>query len=161
MYPFMALICAVFVYYVFLFLKNKVKFRKEWITPIILIIYITAIFYGPYLKIIKKTVHPPDPNWHKDKYHIENFIRDGIRNKYDLTNQYILHNGYNPALLFYANILNDQGKNVNFKRWENLEPRDVVIAHQDNVKESVEMNYLFEIQFIKKNIKIYKINGKK
>ena len=74
---------------------------------------------------------------------------------------YVLHEIYHAHVLFYVNILNDHGKNVQFKHWENLLPGDMVVTHQKNIQDRVEMNYLFEENYSNNNIKIYKINGRK
>jgi 4-amino-4-deoxy-L-arabinose transferase-like glycosyltransferase len=161
MYPFMVLICSNFVYYAFTFIKEKLRFRKKWINPVILTILVVALYYEPARKIIIKTYHPQVFPWETEEYEIEYFIRDALRGKYDLRNHFIAHDTYHLHLLFYANLLNEKGENVQFKHWESLQPGDRVVAHQPNVKDYIENNYLFEEIYTRENVKIYKIDGTK
>ncbi|MBN2174261.1 MAG: glycosyltransferase family 39 protein [Bacteroidales bacterium] len=161
MYPFMAIICAVFIFYVFSFVKDKVRVRKAWINPLILLILIVSVYYEPYRKIIKKTYTPQVYSWEKEDYEIEYLLRDAIRGKYDLSNYLILHKNYNVHLMFYMNILNDEGRNIRFAKAEDIKPGDTIVIHQEEMKNFVEAHYNFEDLYTRKNVKIYKIDGRK
>jgi hypothetical protein len=89
------------------------------------------------------------------------FLKDAVKGKYNLNNQYILYDGYKAQNLFYIKILNDQGVKVAFKDWRNLNPMDITIAYQKNVKDYLRKNYEYDIVQTKGNVITYKIHGEK
>lgn len=161
LYPFLAILIAIFIFYVFNFLQNLSWFNKTLSLNIVPFIFLFLIGIKPYQKIIDKTYMPKEYSWDEDFYEIGYFLKDAIKGKYNLNNNYLLYDGYNAQNLFYLNILNDQGTQISFKDWRNLNSGDTVIAHQHNVKEYLKDHYNHEIISTNGNVLIYKIYGTK
>lgn len=161
MYPFLAIIVAVFIFYIFELLQNLKSLNETLTVNVIPFIFLFLIGISPYQKIIDKTYLPKEYSWDEDFYEIGYFLKDAIRGRYDLNNQYLLYDGYNTHNLFYLKILNDKGIKISFKDWENLEPNDIVVAYQPFVKDYVEENYDLDKPHIVGNVVTYEIYGRK
>jgi len=161
MYPFMAILTAVFLHYLFTFLKNFQWAQNTLNFNVLPFVFLFLTCIGPYQKIINKTYKPKELEWEKDFYEIGYFLKDAIKGKHYLNNQYLLYDGYNAHNLFYLNILNDKGIKIRFKDWRQLNPMDVVIVCQKNVKKHIEDHYQYEVIQTHGNIITFKIHGKK
>ena len=161
LYPFIAILIAIFIFYVFDFLKNFKWINETLSINVTPFIFLFLIAITPYQKIIEKTYKPKEYSWDKDFYEIGYFLKDAVKGKHNLNNQYLLYDGYNSQNLFYLNVLNDKGTRISFKDWRNLSPMNIVIAHQNNVKQYLEENYNNEIIHNEGNVITYKILGRK
>jgi len=161
LYPFLAILIAVFIYYIFNLIKNFELTRQSFVMNIFPFIFLYFLFITPYRKIIEKTYKPQEYAWDKDFYSIGYYLKDALKGRINVDNQYLLYEGYEIQNLFYLNLLNDKGVKISFKDWRNLAPSDKVIAHQPNVKKYVEENYAHEVLYTRGNIVTYKIIGGK
>ncbi len=161
LYPFLAILIAVFIFYVFNFLENF-----KWINKILRLnvtpfLFLFLIAFKPYQRIFDKTYKPKEYSWDKDFYEIGYFLKDAVKGKYDLNNNYLLYDGYNAHNLFYLNVLNDNGTQISFKDWRNLNPMDITIAYQNHVKQYVQEHYIHQIILKEGNVVKYMIYGRK
>jgi 4-amino-4-deoxy-L-arabinose transferase-like glycosyltransferase len=157
LYPFLAIIIAVFINYVFQFLKN-VDWRNKMLSAnVIPYLFLFLICITPYQNILDKTYHPKEVYWDKDFYEISYYLKDAVKGEYDLNDQYLLYDGYNAHNLFYLNILNDQGVNVSVKDWRNLEKMDIVFTHQDDIIQYIKKHYIYQVVRREGNIQTCKI----
>ncbi len=161
LYPFLSILIANFIYLIFRYLQNSKWINKYLKVNVIPFIFLFLIAFTPYQKIFNKTYQPEEYPWDKDFYEIGYFLKDAVKNKYDLNHTYLLYEGYDTQNLFYLKILNDKGVDVNFKNWKDLSAKDIVITHQNNIKKYLEENYEYEQIPIRGNIVKYKIYGKK
>ena len=161
LYPFIAILIAIFIFYVFDFLKNFKWINETLSINVTPFIFLFLIAITPYQKIIDKTYQPKEYSWEKNFYEIGYFLKDAVKGKHNLNNQYLLYDGHNSQNLFYLNVLNDKGTRISFKDWRNLSPMNIVIAHQNNVKKYLEENYNNEIIHNEGNVITYKILGRK
>ena len=161
LYPFLAILIAVFIYIVFRLLQNLGWANRTFTVNIVPFIFLILIGFTPYQRIFDMTQSPKKYDNNKDFYGLSYYLKDAVAGKHDLSNQYLLYNGYSAPYLFYLNILNDKGVKISFKAWKKLEDEDVVIASQDDVKLYVEENYLYEVIHAEENVVTYKINGRK
>lgn len=161
MYPFLAILIAVFVYYIFCLLKDFDWFNQTLKVNIAPFVFLFLLGFAPYQKIFNKTHLPTEYRWKVDFYEISYFLQEAIKGKHDVNNQYLLYDGYKAHNLFYVNILNDKGVKFSFKDWKKLADKDIVIAHQGNIKKYIKENYKQEIIHTTGNIVTYKIYGKK
>lgn len=161
LYPFLSILITIFIYYVFHFLENQKWFNKTLAINVTPFIFVFLIGIEPYEKIIDKTFLPKEYSWDKDFYEIGYYLKNAIKGKYDLNGQYLLYDGYEAHNLFYLKILNQKGIQISFKDWRKLGPMDVVIAHQNHIKEYVEEHYKQEIIHTEGNVLTYKIYGEK
>ena len=161
LYPFLAILVAIFIFYVFEFLENFKLINQTLSINITPFIFLFLIGITPYQKILDKTYNPKEYSWDKDFYEIGYFLKEAVKGKYDLNNQYLIYDGYNAHNLFYLNVLNDKGTQISFKDWKNLNPMDIAIASQNNVKRYVEEHYKHEVIHTKGNVLTYQIYGRK
>jgi 4-amino-4-deoxy-L-arabinose transferase-like glycosyltransferase len=160
LYPYLAIIIAISLNFFIFELLNNFKQTNRLITKnVTLIILLIIIGITPYQKIIEKTYKPKEHGW-KDFYEISYYLKDAVKGKHHLDNQYVLYDGYNAHNLFYVNILNDKGIKISFKDWAKLEPTDVSITQQAHIKQYVEKHYENEIININGSIVTYKIHGR-
>jgi len=161
LYPFLSIIVAVFIHYVFQLLYNVKWFRQKLSVNIIPYLFLFLIGIVPYKKVLDKTYKPKEYFWRKDFYEIGYYLKDAIKGKYHLNKQCLLYEGYHAHNLFYLNILNDKGIEISFKDWKKLEKEDVVIASQKNVKQYVEEHYNHQVLNSNGTIITYLIHGNK
>jgi 4-amino-4-deoxy-L-arabinose transferase-like glycosyltransferase len=161
LYPFLAILIAVFIYYIFDLLQKFKPINNTLTKNVTPFIFLFFIGITPYQKILDKTYRSKEYNWNKGFYDIGYFLKGAIKGKYDLNKQYLLYDGYNAQNLFYLNILNDMGTQISFKDWRKLSPMDITIACQNHVKKYVEEHYEYVVKHTEGNIKTYTIYGRK
>ena len=161
LYPFLAMLIAIFIYYVFDLLQNFKWINQTLTVNVAPFIFLFLIGITPYKNISNKTYFPKEHGWGIDFYEIGYFLKDAVKGKFDLNNQHLLYDGYNAQNLFYLKMLNDKGVQISFKDWRKLAPMDIVIACQNHVKQYVEEHYEHEIIQINENVVTYKIHGEK
>jgi 4-amino-4-deoxy-L-arabinose transferase-like glycosyltransferase len=160
MYPFLALIIANFIYYIFNLLQIFMWINQTLKVNVLPFLFLFMIGITPYQKIIDKTYFPKETSSDKAFYEIGYFLKEAVKGKYDVNNQYLLYDGYNAHVRFYVNILNDKGVQFSFKDWSKLVPSDVVIAYQNHVQQFVEEHYKYEKLQVYGNVVTYKIMQK-
>lgn len=161
LYPFLAIVIAVFIYYIFNFLENSKWASQSLMINVLPFIFLFLIGINPYGMMIDKTYKPKENKIDEKFYEIGYYLKDALRGKYNIDGHFLLYDGYYAQNLFYLNILNDKGIAVSMKDWTQLESQDRVIASQKMVKLYVEEHYDHEIIFVKGNVITYKINERK
>lgn len=162
LFPFLAILIAVFIYYVFQWLDNVDWFKHTLAINLMPFIFLFLVGIVPYQKMIDKTYLPQEKYpWEEEFYEIGYFLKSAIKGQYDLNDKYILYDGYNAHVAFYLHALNHKGVNVSFKDWQKLDTGDTVVAYQNQVKQYVEENYEFDKIYTRGNIATYVIGEKK
>lgn len=161
LYPFLAILVAIFLHFLFDLLQNNQWIKQSFTVNIVPFIFLFLIGITPYKAIFEKTYKPAEYSWDKEFYEIGNFLKDAVKGKHEINDQFLLYDGYNAHNLFYLNILNESGKRISFKDWENLDPLDVVFTHQNHIKQYVIENYAHEVISTEGNIITFKIYGNK
>jgi len=144
MYPFMALIVSVFIYYIFSYLKNLSWIKETLKANPFPIILLFLLFITPYRAILQKTYVPQEEPWNKDFYEISYYLRDGLRGVHDLSNKTLCYDGYHAQLDFYLNLMNEKGTNVHLKDWTKVQPGEVVFTYQDTIKSYLNQNFYLD-----------------
>jgi 4-amino-4-deoxy-L-arabinose transferase-like glycosyltransferase len=158
-YPFIAIIVGVFINFVFNYLKSVEFFKLTLKHNIIPYIFLFLIFFAPYKIIFNKTYKPKEYPWDVDSYSTSYFLKDAVKGKHDLDGFNILYDGVmNTHLLFYVNVLNDQGKDIDFKDWNELESGDRVITHQDHIKDFIKQNFTYTVIKDVKQVSVFEIH---
>jgi len=161
MYPFLTIIIAMFVHLLFTFIQDSKIFTKLLRVNVLPYIFLFIICIIPYSEIVNRTFSPKVFPWEEDLYRIDYYLKDAIKGKNDVNGYTLLQNDYGAHNMFYIHILRDKGVNINQKyEWKNLNVNDMVIAHQDIVKDYITKNYSVDIIKSYYNIFFYKINGK-
>lgn len=144
MYPFIAIIVAFVIHYVFDLLKNNSILKESLKYPVLPYLFLFLVFYNPYKKIINKTYLPKEYPWEVDFYEIGYYLKDAIRGKHTVKNCVLLYDGYNYHNKFYLNILNKKGNNIDFKHFSVLADGDSAIVVQGDIKNQIKSNYVFK-----------------
>lgn len=161
LYPFLALIIAMFIHLIFSFINESEIFSGLLKFNVLPYVFFFLIAINPYVEITNRTFSPKVFPWEEDLYRIDYYLKDAIDGKYDLNGYTLLQNDYGAHNLFYINILRDKGVNVGYKYdWKNINVNDMVIAHQQEVKDYITKNYSVDVIKSYYNIFFYKINGK-
>lgn len=159
MYPFLALVVAVFLFSVFRFLEQSKSISKRFTFNVIPYLFIFLMLTSPYQSMVGKTYKPKEYPWHEEFYEIGYYLKKGIKGKYDLNDKFLLYDGYYAHNLFYINILNDKGVNISLKDWTKLEAGDVVLTHHSHLKDYIATHYTSEVIETTGNVITYKIHG--
>ena len=155
-YPFLSILVGVFIYIVFLFIKEKKRFFKY---NIVAYVFVLLIFITPYIRVLKRTNNYRE--FYGDYYRISYYLRDIIKGEKQGDNFLVVYNDYAPHIRFYINILNEKGKNISFKEKEKLEAGEIILCSQDEVKEYIKENYEYKISEEYYNIAICEIIDRK
>ncbi|NNC85853.1 MAG: hypothetical protein HKN75_07195 [Bacteroidia bacterium] len=143
-FPYLALLITVFIYFVFKFLENSKWIQESLKFNIAPYVFLLLIFIMPYNAIIEKTYKPQESTPGKKFYEIGYYLQDAVDGKHDLNGKHFLNFGYNAHNNFYLNILNDRGVNVKVKDYEKLEKDDIVIYQHEHIVWYVATNYVYE-----------------
>jgi 4-amino-4-deoxy-L-arabinose transferase-like glycosyltransferase len=157
LYPFLAVLVAIFIHYIFHLLKNWELINQTLRVNVLPFLFLFLVVIIPYKKIINATYKPKDLGWEQQFYQIGYYLRDATKGIHNVNGQYLVYEGYNAQNLFYTNILNDKGVKISMKNPEKLEAGDVVIVCQDKVKEYVTKRYQTSLVSQLNNIITYKI----
>jgi len=161
LYPFLAVIITVFIYYIFNLLKQTKIFNQTLTFNVIPFFFLFLIGFTPYQNILDKTYKPEENIYEAADYDLSYFLRDALKGKHDLNDKFILFQGYFAHHLFYLNLLKDKGVRIELKDWTNLSAGNIVIVKEEELKQYVQDHYKFEIIQDQGNVVTYKINGNK
>lgn len=153
MYPFLSILVAIFIFYIFDLFTNIHCFSQNLKYHIIPFIFLFLIFITPYSETVKRITTPFEDMY--GIYSMGYYLRD-IKEKPN-ENINICYDGHFVQNLFYLNILQKKGFDICRTDWKSLKVEDVVIANQDEVKDYIERNYNFEILEEFYNLKKYRI----
>ncbi len=161
MYPFIAMLVAVFIYFIFELLRNSNTLQFQVFAKLAPFLFLFFIAIGPYETIFEKTNGAKEIASEKRFYELSQYMKDAAKGRHEVNNKYVLLDGYNAHIWFYIINLNHQGVAISFKDWTKLAPEDVVLTELGHLKEYVEKKYDFEIIDVYGNIVTYKIHGEK
>ena len=160
MYPFLSIIVSLFIYSVFSLLKRYALRHASLACKVVPYLFLIFIFCKPYYSFLNQTLRPKETPWEIDDHRIGYVLQDAVRGKQNLDGYYVLHKGYGGHCLFYIQALKDKGQNIDFKYWPMLDPGDLVIAHQEEVKNYLTQNYHYKILDSRDNVVFFKIIDK-
>jgi 4-amino-4-deoxy-L-arabinose transferase-like glycosyltransferase len=160
MYPYMAFISAAGIYTVFEWIKNLEVIRTVRYFNILPYLFLFTAFAYPYKLTLDETLPPKEHPWDLNSYRTSYFLRDALREGTDLDGYHIVHQRYNSHLLFYVKLLQERGDDIDFKPVELLENNDLVIIHQDEVKDYISDHYAYKIIQTNENMQILEILGR-
>jgi 4-amino-4-deoxy-L-arabinose transferase-like glycosyltransferase len=159
LYPYLSIIVAVFIHHIFQLLEQSTIFKQFVSQNAAHFIFLFLLTVIPYEKIIEKTYKPKESS--PEFYEISYFLKDAVKGKYNLENNYLLYDGYNSHNLFYVKLLNEKGINFNYKDWRKLSVGDVVITQQFHLKEYVKKSYNNKLLQKSGDVELYQILGLK
>lgn len=145
MYPFMAIIVANFVYFVFELLRTNTAINsllRYNVAPYILLLLITI---GPYKQTLNLSYFPSEHPFDGDFFDLGYYLKDAIRGQHNLNGTHVAYTGINTNNLFYVYILQDKGVNIDFKDHTALAVGDQIVASQKELKAYIEDHYSFQL----------------
>lgn len=161
MYPFMAILVALFVYHIFKItvswkpLQEKIRFN------IIPALFLFLVFIRPFGDTWDNTYWPQEDESEKETYAIGYTLKDAIDNRINLDGYKLLNPGYNANWLFYTYALQEKGQDLEFGNIENLQVGDKIVLNQLDLLSEVRENYALNAISVdeKRNIYFYEITG--
>lgn len=161
LFPFLAMIVAIAIYFVFMLFQKSLVIPKILKTNLVPMVFLFAVFLAPYRQIINKVYKPIEYDGEEDFYRTSYYLRDALNMEHNVKDHFICFAGEISPVYFYVNLLNDKNMHVSFKDWNNLQQGDLVIAGQKNVKTEIEKKYEVEITEDVNKVRKYKIFGRK
>lgn len=161
MFPFMAILIAVFVYQIFILLKKSNLVSGIYVRNVLPYIFLFILFYHPYQSTIDKVYFPKESGWDNDNYRISYFLKAGLSGKQDINGHILFYKGYHAQLLFYKYLLAENGIDIAIKENPELKKGDRVIVTQPETDQQIIECFEFETLLTDKNLKVYKITGVK
>jgi len=155
-FPFMAILCSISIYELFLLVKHIPQFAERLkfnIAPYIILFF---IFLFPYRAIIDKVYFPKMYDYNNESIP---FILKNLPSEVK-TCVICWDNGYGPQINFYITKLSKQNITCYYKYYKDLSPGDVAIASQEYEKEYIEANYKTTLLLERAAAKMYKIENR-
>jgi 4-amino-4-deoxy-L-arabinose transferase-like glycosyltransferase len=114
LFPLMSLIAGTGIYIIFHHLVESDTFRHRLNKMILLTLFVFALFFAPYMTVIKSVYH------YKNTWRDEQF-GDFIKKIDPEIKQYtIILKNWNSHAVFYKEIMNAKGYKINIKRFEEV-----------------------------------------
>jgi 4-amino-4-deoxy-L-arabinose transferase-like glycosyltransferase len=159
MYPFLAFVLVVPVYFVFDLLR-----QKEWISEklrynVLPFAFLFLVFFGPYSTTWETIMDPKKSPEDESFYQMGYYFQDALKGREDVDGFLYINNEYMPNNEFYMHLLRDQGKDIkNGGDYTSIPSGSNVIAYQGFIMEYVENHYVCDILQSKNGIKKYHIH---
>lgn len=162
-YVFISLPIAYTIYSCMLWINEKVKLNlknqslKKCIIPLLTII----VMIYPFKEMLDQ-INGFRHQFKESDYPIAHFLIKGIKGEYDITNNLIYDDGYNPQIVFYQLIANEKGIPIeHVADSTQIKEGDKLIIYKDQHKEFLEKT--FDYKILKKDLDVvqYEIIGRK
>jgi 4-amino-4-deoxy-L-arabinose transferase-like glycosyltransferase len=159
LFPFIAIIVAIFIHFIFNSFENvAIKSNLPALKyPVVPYVFLFLVFINPYQAVINKTYYSKEHPYNVEMYEISYFLRSAISNPQKVDNCYLLMDDSKDQLFLYLKILQGKGASISFKKREELQAGDTIIACEQSVKEYLAANYNYESIENYKNISKYKL----
>jgi hypothetical protein len=159
LYPFLALISAIPIFWIFAFFRNSIEIQRQFKFNIVPFVFLFLVFLVPYKKIIAKVYLPKEEPHEQTAYKFSYYLKEAVNLKRSVNNSYVCYDGHNAHLAFYLVQLNSLGQKISFKDWRDLAKGDVILTNQHHIQDNVENKYLFQLIETYDNVKKYLILG--
>ncbi len=161
MFPFMAILIAVFIYQIFILLKKSNLVSGIYVRNVLPYIFLFILFYHPYQSTIDKVYFPKESGWDINSYRISYFLKEALQGKHNLDKHILFYKGYNAHLLFYKYLLTEKGIDIAIEENPELKKGDSVIVSQPETDQSITEHFEYETLLADNNLKVYRITGVK
>lgn len=157
LFPFMAIIISVFVYQVFLMIKNSSVIKNLYAKNVMPWIFLFLLFYNPYQSTLDKVYFPKELEYEKDEYRLSYYLKDALKGKKDVNGSIIFYKGYNAHLLFYQRLLAERKIHVSLTEKPALKTHDIVLVAQEETNKTIQSIYVCDTISADFNLKVYRI----
>ncbi len=169
-YPFLSVIAALVIYCPLYLILNVNFVKSEFLKISLLHLIIISIFFIPIKRNIGYTFNPELKPWENKFYYISYYLRSKIE-KEELFNgvkiiepeDFGLRAGipfHRSHILFYSNILEQQGSQIEYKKKEQVEVGDLVLTNSNICRNYLNKNFLCEEIDSYYNVYTYRLHYK-
>jgi hypothetical protein len=152
MYPFVGLICAAFVYWLYEKYTESgfvMRLNRPFIA---LLIFLFGVYLIPYQRIVSKTYQPEEFVWEIELYRLSYWLKEANKGKRDLDDHFLVYDIYNGHHEFYIHALQEKGVNFSEKTFLEVEPGDKIIVSEWSTLGKVNTYYEYELLEQEENI---------
>lgn len=162
MFPFLAIIVAISVHFVFSFLgSQKITDMLPLKLNVLPYIFLFLIFVTPYSDIVDKTFWPKDKGKAWEFYQPEYFLKEQAGKGFNPEGYTVVKEGNWHRFLFYVYKLREQGYDIHIAEEDELQPGDKVISLMHGSQKYIRDNYTYEALGYWYKIKRFRITGEK
>lgn len=156
LYPFLTLLAAYTLFIIPEWLSTK--YRKIRAISIILILFILG--FG-YISTLRLTIFPVERGSYKDAYHVDYYLRSGLKKDLNLHNTLLVYDGYGTHHRLYLYLLQEKGINIQAEKRDNLKPGDLILTYEPGTYNRIQQVWNCEVIQNEAFIKKLKIIGPK
>lgn len=158
MYPLLAITAAAGIYSLLL-LFDKIPFPPalQFLGLVVPFVVLLLLFFKPVRQTIDRNYKPKEMPWDKHQYTLAYYLRDGLKGKQDLSNTYVLFEGYNTGLMVYIHKMADKGITTSYKYYKTLKAGDQVVTYQQPIMDFLEQQFTLEVVHSQNEITTYKL----
>lgn len=150
-YPFFSILTAIALYSILKYLK--IKWQSKISYSLLVALYSLIIFSYPlYDRMNTEVVKQNKYNY--EEYKLSLFIRENFE---QLNNTFLVSEAYIPHIMFYVYMANDKGISLSKKNKNQLNLHDKILVQEDEMKNFVEENFIYELIYDENGIKLYHI----
>jgi 4-amino-4-deoxy-L-arabinose transferase-like glycosyltransferase len=140
MFPLMAMIVGVGLHQVVQKINSLVN--ESALLPILIpAISLVVIFFLPYNAILKKSLEQDFGDFMIEDKDISAYLDDGLMNRKNIDGQVVCWKDYKGNITWYLKALQLEGKNVKPVKITDIQPGQIVVTFQEEVKEFINSNY--------------------
>lgn len=156
-FPFLALGCGIFIYIIFLAIKNNIKTNKLLTYNILPYIFLLMIFTAPYIKLVDRNYMPKENWWETEYYYFSHYLKEVAEGNAETKANTICYDGHKAHLAFYIEILKTKGFDLEFKDYKKLKKGDIVLTEQAHIRDYIWANYNVSETWVSKNVGSFEI----
>lgn len=161
MFPFMAVLIAVFVYQLFILLKKSNLVSGIYVRNVLPYIFLFILFYHPYQSTIDKVYFPKESGWDNDNYRISYFLKEAVSGKHVINGHILFYKSYHAHLSFYKYLLAKNGVDLAIEENPELKEGNSVIVSQPETDQHITERFEYETLLSDENLKVYRITAAK
>jgi hypothetical protein len=161
MFPFAALLCAVFIYWLYDKFTDSTFFQKVNKPLGLTLLFLLGIYLIPYQRVVVKNYHPDEFAWEEELYRLSYWLKEANEGKRDLNNHYLVYDIYNGHHEFYIHALQEKGVNISENTFLEPEPGDSIIVCEWPTIAKIDSMYTFEVLENEQNVFRMLITGEK
>lgn len=154
LYPFLAIITAIPIYTLYLFIAKQLADAPKW-KRLLPVAGISLVFLIPYFSTTQKITKIPEYSENERVFAISRYLIKGINGKVPVDGYKVVAEGYVPHIISYIYMANEQGIDLKKITREELQPGDKVIVEGDPIKELIKQKFDYQLLHSEDYVEIY------
>lgn len=161
-FPFTALLLAMGFHQIYNAVLNYFQLSSLTKKFVVFILLIFSFIALPYKQIISKVYFPKDKGWGWGDLLYGDYLRKITKEGIHLNKFQVIHTGYNGHLVFYAEAMNYQGKQIQLRKInDEFQVGDIVVTCQAETRMALEKKYNLKWLDVEQYCITYQVEGKK